>query len=281
MSKLSLYETKWTDLVFENRNKEYGAYQLRQENTKTTVSALFMALLLIAALGSLSMLIGKVSTTSAITESIPTLDDVITPVDLDRIVRPVTEEAVAPPAQQQQAVTQVTDASQLRNPVVAPTEEAVLEILPNKDNTPVTDNTSTGNGTAVNPLASGNGNGTATTPAVENGNGNGNTVVSTAILDKMPEFPGGMSKFYTYVGNNFNKPELDAERTLRVYVSFVIEKDGSMTDITVKNDPGYGLGKEAVRVLKSLKTKWTPGILDGKAVRTAYNLPITIKTEME
>ncbi|MNT81451.1 Gram-negative bacterial tonB protein [compost metagenome] len=60
-------------------------------------------------------------------------------------------------------------------------------------------------------------------------------------------------------------------------MSFVIEKDGSMTDIQVKKDPGYGLGKEAVRVLKSLKTKWSPGMMQGKAVRTAYNLPITIQ----
>ena len=49
MSKLSIYESKWTDLVFENKNKEYGAYQLRQENSKTTVNALFMALLLLTA----------------------------------------------------------------------------------------------------------------------------------------------------------------------------------------------------------------------------------------
>jgi len=62
-----------------------------------------------------------------------------------------------------------------------------------------------------------------------------------------------------------------------VYVSFVIERDGSMTDIQVKRDPGYGLGKEAVRVLKSIKTKWAPGMIAGKPVRTAYNLPITVE----
>lgn len=282
MSKLSIYETKWTDLVFENKNKEYGAYQLRQENAKTTVTALFMALLLIATIGSLSMLIGKFTTSSPITENIPPIDEVMRPVDLEQIVQPKTDEAVAPPAQQQQAVTQVTQASQLVNPVVVPTQDALPEIAPNKDNTPVVDNTSSGTGTAVNALpssGSGTGDGTGTSAGAEGGTGN--TIVNSAILDKMPEFPGGIGKFYTYVGNNFNKPELDAEKTLRVYVSFVIEKDGTMTDIVVKSDPGYGMGKEAVRVLKSLKTKWAPGILDGKPVRTAYNLPITIKTEME
>lgn len=278
MSKLSIYETKWTDLVFENKNKEYGAYQLRQESSKNSITALFTSLMIIAALGSVSMLISKFTTSSTITESIPKIDEVIRPVDLDQLVRPETEEAVAPPVQEQQAVTQVTDASQLINPVVAPTEQAVQNIVPNTENVPVVDNISTGAGTAVNPMpASGSGNGTGTQTTADSGT----SIVSTAVLDKLPEFPGGMSKFYTYVGNNFNKPELDADRTMRVYVSFVIEKDGSMTDIVVKNDPGYGLGKEAVRVLKSLRTKWTPGILDGKAVRTAYNLPITIKTEAE
>jgi protein TonB len=57
----------------------------------------------------------------------------------------------------------------------------------------------------------------------------------------------------------------------------VIEKDGSMTNIHVKRDPGYGLGKEAIRVLKSLRTKWTPGIINSKPVRTAYDLPITVQ----
>jgi len=275
MSKLSLYETKWTDLVFENKNKEYGAYQLRQENTKTTVSALFMALLLLATIGSLSMLIGKLKPHEIIEPTI--ISCPITPIDLDKVVIPKTEEPIAPPMQESApASTEV----QLSNPVVAPTHEATPEVIaPNTNNASTVDNTSAGTGTTINalPTTGGNGTGGEATQPTDNGTG----IVNTSALDKMPEFPGGMAKFYTYVGNNFNKPELEAERTLRVYVSFVIEKDGSMTDITVKNDPGYGLGKEAIRVLKSLKTKWTPGILEGKPVRTAYNLPITIKTEME
>ena len=79
------------------------------------------------------------------------------------------------------------------------------------------------------------------------------------------------------MGNNFEKPEIEDIATLRVYVSFVIEKDGSMTDIKVSRDPGYGLGREAIRVLKSLRTKWSPGIIDSKPVRTAYSLPIVLE----
>ncbi|MGO4772372.1 energy transducer TonB [Flavobacterium sp. W22_SRS_FK3] len=277
MSKLSLYETKWTDLVFENKNKEYGAYQLRQENTKTTITALFSALLLIATLGSVSIVINKFRPTDTIIQPPTILDEPIVPVKIDpNIVHPKTEEAIAPPLQESAPVSTET---QLVNPVVVPTIEVMPDVIaPNTHNTPTVDNTSGGTGTVVNALPTTGGNGTGEgTKSTDDGT----SIVNSAILDKMPEFPGGMSKFYTYVGNNFNRPELDAEKTLRVYVSFVIEKDGTMTDITVKNDPGYGLGREAVRVLKSLKTKWTPGILDGKAVRTAYNLPITIKTEIQ
>jgi protein TonB len=64
--------------------------------------------------------------------------------------------------------------------------------------------------------------------------------------------------------------------TAKIYVSFVVEKDGSITAIKVVRDPGYGLGKEAERVLKSVKTKWSPGIQNGKPVRASFNLPITI-----
>ena len=83
-------------------------------------------------------------------------------------------------------------------------------------------------------------------------------------------------EFYKYVNKNFRIPEIDQDMKAKIYVSFVVEKDGSMTAIKVLRDPGYGLGNEAIRVLKSMKKKWTPGIQNGKPVRASYNLPITI-----
>jgi protein TonB len=275
MSKLSIYETKWTDLVFENKNKEYGAYQLRQESSKNSITALFMGLLILTAIGTVSMLISKFKVPPP-TVVVDPFDPTITIVDVDPIVRP-PEKPIAPPTQQPSAATPDTDSKQLVDPIVSRPEDAVDKIASNTDNHPVVDNVTPGTGTVVNALPTtggGGGDGAAVVPKT-------NEPALISELDKMPEFPGGMSKFYTYVGNNFTRPELDAERTLRVYVSFVIEKDGSITDIIVKNDPGFGMGKEAIRVLKSLKTKWSPGIIDGKPVRTAYNLPITIKTEAE
>ncbi|KQO20357.1 energy transducer TonB [Flavobacterium sp. Leaf82] len=274
MSKSSIYEASWTNLVFENKNKEYGAYQLRQENSKTTITALFMGLLLLAALGSVSVLINKFRVQEPVEEP-QVFTDPFTPVDMTPIpVEPVAPEPIAPPQQSAPAAAAV--GTQLSNPVVAHVDQAIPEIATNANNTTGVENP-TGTGTAVNAMpTTGGGDGEIVNVAPIS-----NDPVIPALLDKLPEFPGGMAKFYTFVGNNFNRPELDAERTLKVYVSFVVERDGSLTDIMVKNDPGYGIGKEAVRVLKSLKTKWIPGVLNGKAVRTAYNLPITIKTEVE
>ncbi len=60
---------------------------------------------------------------------------------------------------------------------------------------------------------------------------------------------------------------------------FVIQNHVTLPYNKLNHDPGYGLGKEAIRVLKSLKVKWNPGMVNSKPVRTAYNLPITIQAE--
>lgn len=275
MSRLSIFETRWIDLIFENRNQEYGAYQLRRDSVKSSLTALFMGLLFVASIGAISTIasyynreVPPITSPQEWTEPL-----VITPVD---ILHRVEEEKIVLPEQQSQTRETTIIKEQLINPTIVHSTEATPEIATNAENKYVGDVISEGTGTpSLNTTSSGNGNGTGTEPstAVDYGT----TVVSTAILDKMPQFPGGMDKFYKYVSNNFEKPEIDDINTFRVYVSFVIERDGSMTDIKVSRDPGYGLGKEAIRVLKSLRTKWSPGMVDSKPVRTAYSLPIVLE----
>lgn len=93
-------------------------------------------------------------------------------------------------------------------------------------------------------------------------------------VEKRPEYPGGMQAFYNFVGQNFNMPDINGLNG-KVFIQFVIEKDGSLTDIKIMRDIGHGTGEEAVRVLK-LAANWIPGERDGKKVRTLYSLPITI-----
>jgi hypothetical protein len=103
-----------------------------------------------------------------------------------------------------------------------------------------------------------------------------NNIYSTAGIEVKPDFPGGMAKFYKFVGNNYRTPEEEG-LSGKVYVTFVVEKDGSLTDIKVVRDIGFGTGKEAIRVLKSCP-KWNPGEQNGKKVRVLYSLPITIQS---
>ena len=277
MSKLSIYETKWINLVFENKNKEYGAYQLRQESTKTSFFALFMGLLLCASL----MVIPKISSffqgeTAAPPETTIPLDDVVTVTDIFQEKNdPIQKSGASKPVQQKALETVPTD--QLVNPTVVAANDAIQEIAKNTENVTITN--SSPDGTAITGLnaTGGQGTGTGTGTGGSDALDMGETIVTATALDKQPEFPGGMSKFYNYISRTFRTPDLNEERMVRIYVSFVVERDGSMTAIHVKNDPGYGLGAEAIRVLKSLKTKWTPGIINSKPVRTAYSLPIIVQ----
>ena len=102
------------------------------------------------------------------------------------------------------------------------------------------------------------------------------TVYSTAGIEVKPEFPGGMDEFYKFIGKNYNCPKVE-KLAGKVFISFVIEKDGSIDEIRVLRDIGYGTGKEAIRVLK-LSPKWIPGEQDGRKVRCSFALPISIQT---
>ena len=273
MSKLSIYKTSWIDLVFENRNKEYGAYQLRRESAKTSIMALFMGILLLTSALSIPIVINHFYPENRITVAIPDFTNTVVelidlaPNEVNKVDKPALPEVKTLKTEMQ------IQSDQLINPEIVQASQASPDIIKNTPNTSASSTII--DGTAITGINA--------TPDSGTGNANsadpGNTIVASVALDKLPEFPGGINKFYTYVGNNFEKPEIEGSHTMKVYVSFVIEKDGSMTDIQVKRDPGYGLGKEAIRVLKSLKTKWSPGMVGSKAVRTAYNLPITIQMD--
>ena len=101
-------------------------------------------------------------------------------------------------------------------------------------------------------------------------------VYSSASVDVHPEYPGGVPAFYAYVNKNFKMPDIDKDMVAKIYISFVVERDGSISSVKIIKDPGYGLGAEAVRVIRSNTEKWTPGMQNGKAVRAQYNLPIII-----
>ena len=270
MSNVSIYEKNWTELVFEDRNKAYGAYQLRQENPRTTLLAFFVGTAFVLALIGSWLLLSSFGTDDEIAKS--PLDTRLITIDLSNIPKP--EATVKPktlPAHNQSPFEPPTNLSHM---VVAVTPEAQNNVPTNDDlKTTSTDNLDTSAGTAVDlPINTGGAAGTALVPVIDK-----NKTVTSNQLDRLPEYPGGIKKFYEYVGNSIEKSEIENNSTMvSVIMGFVIEKDGSMTDIKVLRSSDKALEKEAIRVLKSLKVKWSPGWLDGEKVRTQYTLPIKV-----
>ena len=104
---------------------------------------------------------------------------------------------------------------------------------------------------------------------------NSNDIVYNSAEIK-PDFPGGIQAFYEFVGNNYKMPEAKDLKG-KVYIKFIVEADGSLTNFEIMRDIGHGTGEEAIRVLK-LSPKWIPGEVEGNKVRTLFSLPISIKS---
>lgn len=98
------------------------------------------------------------------------------------------------------------------------------------------------------------------------------------IVEKMPEFPGGEKALLNYISENIVYPQSAKDKNIsgRVFINFVIEKDGSVTDVEVLRGIDKECDEEALRVVKAMP-KWKPGMDDGKPVRVSYALPITFK----
>jgi protein TonB len=271
MSNVSIYEKNWINLVFEGKNKAYGAYQLRQENAKTSLIALIGGVTFFLSVIGGGLFLSSFGNAPVEDPSIVWEDYEITPIDLtpkEEVKKP------AAPTTEQQAPNN-TEPDNLSNMVVAEKERAVENVPTNNElrETP--------------PASEGNGTGAITTPT--NGESGGNTTVPTTTkgsgyettnnLDVLPKYPGGMDKFYEYVARKFERLEIDdsGDVTLNVIVSFVIETDGTLTDIKALRGNNKEVEKEAIRLLKASKVKWEPGIKDGKPVRTLFMLPIKVK----
>jgi protein TonB len=278
MANQSIYSTLWIDLVFENRNKDYGAYQLRYENPKTTLTALGIGFMLITALVSIPLFLNKSATET--TETVAFLPIHLLPVSsliFPPEKKPDLETATPLTQKKNKKPKPEISKANLVDPKITQAQNATKEIATNAEARETYHEPIEGalSGLENGGIKSGTGTNAATNATETSESGIGTYL--TAVLDKQPSFPGGINKFYTYVAQNFKAPETIISKTMKVYVSFVIEKDGTMTDIQVVRNPGYGLDQEAIRVLKSLKIKWSPGILNGKPVRTFYNLPIVVE----
>ena len=100
------------------------------------------------------------------------------------------------------------------------------------------------------------------------------------IFEQQPEFPGGTPALYEYLSNNLHYPAVARENEVqgRVIVIFTVEKDGSLSNITLARSVDPMLDKEALRLVRGMP-KWIPGKRNGDAVRSRYSLPVTFKLQ--
>lgn len=263
--KLDLFKRQWVDIVFEGRNQTYGAYELRTTNNKTTYRALIIGSLFFILSVSAPLIISLIPESS---------DDVNNDIKLTTVKLPPKQEKpkenLPPPPPPPPKVDQV----KFVKPVVAKAEDVteeppkVTEIIDKK----IGAETIKGDPNAeltVEPV------GTGPVGAVVEED---NTIYSSAGLEVQPEFPGGIKKFYGFLENNFVAPE-DAPNG-KVFVNFTVEKDGTLTDIKVVRDVGFGSKEEALRVFKKCP-KWNPGEQNGKKVRSTFTIPIVIQQQEE
>lgn len=268
--KLDLLKKQWLDIVFEGRNKSYGAYELRKNDAKTNIRAFIIGAIVFSVAVATPKIAEFISKATADDSAV--LDTKITTVKLPpKEEKP--KENLPPPPPPPPKVDQV----KFVKPVVAKTNE-VTEEPPKVDdlkdkNLGKEDIKGDPNAElTVEPPGDG--------PPKQAEVTEDNSVYNLAGIEVKPDFPGGLQKFYKYVGDKYQAPTDDDFKGGNVLVSFVVEKDGSLTDIKVLRDVGFGTGKEAMRVLKSCP-KWNPGEQNGKKVRVLYSLPIKIQGQAE
>lgn len=268
MAKLDLYKPGWIDIVFTGRNHAYGAYDLRKNNSRSTARAMLIG-------GSLFILsISSSSIYKAISGFVPDLSDHLGQTEIKLAAPPpIDKKAPAPPPPE----APKAKVSEIRfpPPVVVPAEDVKNDDPPTISDLKIADiGNKTIGGEPRNDIKIE----VTEVPRVSK-------VVEDVILPKesvqvLPQFPGG-SAAWTEFMQGYNYPALARENNVSgtIYVSFVVEKDGSLTDIQVQRDGiGFGTAEEAVRLLKS-SPKWKSGIQNGVPVRVAYTQPIRLSIQ--
>ena len=216
MSKLSIYANSWINLVFEGKNQEYGAFQLRQKSDETTLLAFCLGISFVAMLATIPMLISSFSAHPETEVAEPIFENTIIHLTNFKPNQPKTSVKLALPITKKKKDD--VKKEELIHPEIIKPEEANQNIAKHDENVDK-NNSSTGEVLGQTNLTNLN------TPTGKEKTGINlttdipETVNTTLTVDKLPEFPGGINAFYAFVGNNFEK--LEIEETMSVIVSFV------------------------------------------------------------
>jgi len=264
------------EIVFENRNKEYGAYDLRTAYPKILTRSFLIgtALFLVVAL---SPLIYATIKRLAGPDKTEVQADLVNILDDEPIIeKPIEDEPPPPPPPPKEE----PKIEIIQNVVPEPVKAPKIETPPPPITKQLETTTGTFNQEGVKtptytppppPPSTGTKTSTAEVKVSE-------TQVYTEV-EQLAEYPGGINAFRSKVSSNFDTSVMDGdEGTVKGEVTFVVERDGSITDVKATGS-NKTFNQEAVRTVQSIKTKWTPAKVNGQNVRYRYRLPLTMQFE--
>lgn len=266
-------EFRLNEILFENRNKQYGAYVLRNESDRILTKSLFIGVSLLAVMSITPMIISAFRTTEVITDTeLTTPPPMIIPDD--PTVKPPA--AVMPP---QPAPAQVkTYDDRVPEPTANPTNEQVVEkiegavagVKNNPDgivappNIHIPPTTIPGTGPVIN---------NAKPPIIEVVKDK--NVIEIAAISA--DFEGGIDSFRNKVINKFDTSAFEEQNSVATVVTFIVETNGTISDIKT-NGKDASFNSEAIRSIKAVKGKWIPGKNKlGQPVRSYFKFPISMK----
>lgn len=278
MNANSILHSDVLDILFENRNKQYGAYTLRKEYNKRLLTAIGLMFSLVGiSIVCLSFKPNEkiVETGRVITlPPDPHLENIEPPKKQpEKIVRPKQE--VATPKFKQATIQSTTIA-------IVPDDKAPKITVPKVDDLEgrMISNKTTGGvvggDNVVQPQ--GNGGGGTEKPVVDVAPAENNGIVERAEF--MPEFPGGASAMTRFLLKNLRPMTDDEQHLIKVIVRFIVDKQGSVTGFEVVSSGGAEYDKEVLRVLKKMPA-WKPGSQNGHAVNVYMTLPVVFETQAE
>jgi protein TonB len=277
MAKIDLYDPKWVEMVFADKNQAYGAYQLRKGTSKRNLIALMILLITAALIGG--GLAYKVHLQKVEEERQAYLDQL----ELSKLQEQAQKEKKDEPIvkakiEPKKVVEQVRETQKFTAPEIKK-DELVNEENQLKDQSALDEKVAVG-------VKDQEGTQDRTDVAIRNDiavNTNETEVKPEPpqkifdVVEQQPSFPGDLNGF---LSSNIKYPVVAQENGVqgRVVVQFVVERDGSITDVRVVRSVDPSLDKEAVRLVKSMP-KWIPGKQNGQAVRVRFTLPVNFRLQ--
>ncbi len=260
MDAKALSQADYLDILFDNRNKKYGSYELRKHYDNRAGKALLSVMTLCFALGGYALM--HKEETAAVLTAITTKPVEVSSIPIN-LPKPKIEQ---PPAAT--AAVKPTVANPIPKVV---TDDKVTDPLKTVDDlkgkeSGLVDAEGSKEGTVV-----------ATSKNTNTTGGSAETSTETnkilSYSEVLPSFDGDMTK---YMQQNLRYPALARENGIegRVYIQFVVNEDGSVGNAVIKRGIGGGCNEEAIRVVMSMP-KWKPGMQNGRPVKVYYTIPIT------